>query len=420
MDTLDHEPEPMATPAARQLRRALGNVLLACFGIGLALCAVEAVTRHFHLFPDRFWEPDPLLGTRLIPQMEGWWTQEDLEYRVPVRISGAGFRDVEHSMAKPANVFRILVLGDSFVEAMQVPLEHTLAREIERRVNRSRAAVRCEVISMGVSGYGTASELLLYRTRGRAYDPDLVLLAFYPGNDVRNNSPTLEPVLRPLYRSNGELSRVAADGKKQPAPRGVLASSQAYRYLRKLLLTRFPGLARVLVRAGVMHPEALRQAPMQDGVPVDYWVYATQRSEPWEHAWQHTERLLRELREAVEEDGARLALLLVAAREQVYPETWREIVNAYPAMQRLGWDLDEPERRVLRWCVENGVACVPLSEAFRARRSGPPLHYRRDGHWTADGHALAAEATVRFLREADMLPPGGTGATEERHARPNH
>ena len=40
-----------------------------------------------------------------------------------------------------------------------------------------------------------------------------MLLSFYPGNDVRNNSPTLEPTLRPEYDADGNLLRVVGTGK---------------------------------------------------------------------------------------------------------------------------------------------------------------------------------------------------------------
>ena len=42
-------------------------------------------------------------------------------------------------------------------------------------------------------------------TKGKRYQPDLVLLAFYPGNDVKNNSPTLEDTLKPVYGPDGTL-----------------------------------------------------------------------------------------------------------------------------------------------------------------------------------------------------------------------
>jgi len=43
-----------------------------------------------------------------------------------------------------------------------------------------------------VSSYGTAQELLNYRYYGSKYSPDMVMLAFFAGNDVRNNSKALE------------------------------------------------------------------------------------------------------------------------------------------------------------------------------------------------------------------------------------
>ena len=63
------------------------------------------------------------------------------------------------------------------------------------------------MINFGVSGYGTAQELLTLRHYVWDYSPDIVLMAFLPGNDVRNNSKELEPEkLRPFFRlRDGEL-----------------------------------------------------------------------------------------------------------------------------------------------------------------------------------------------------------------------
>ena len=55
-----------------------------------------------------------------------------------MQINREGLRDVEHQYAKPPGVFRILVLGDSFVEAMHVPLESTFPRRLEERLNARR------------------------------------------------------------------------------------------------------------------------------------------------------------------------------------------------------------------------------------------------------------------------------------------
>lgn len=250
---------------------------------------------------------------------------------------------------------------------------------------------------MGVSGYGTASQYLWYREVGRRFDADLVLLSFYPGNDVRNNSPTLEPALRPVFGEDGQLLRVGSRDAGAPTERGR-AWSKAYTYLRKLVLTRQPVLAERLANWGLIDRAALRPAPMRAGVPVDYWVFAREPSSEWEAAWRHTEGLLLALRNAVRADGAQFMILVVTAREQVYPADWEALQATYPAMQGVEWDLQGPERRLLTWCAAHAVRCQPLFPAFAAARDrGPRLHWHFDGHWTAAGHALAAETLAPLV-----------------------
>jgi hypothetical protein len=57
-----------------------------------------------------------------------------------------------------------------------------------------------------------------------------VLLAFYPGNDVKNNSPTLEDALKPVYGPDGTLEKVVEEGVRvRPSGwREVLASYPAH------------------------------------------------------------------------------------------------------------------------------------------------------------------------------------------------
>ncbi len=391
------------------LRRLLAGLVLAGFGLALALGTMEVGVRLLHLVPARFWEADPLLGTKHIAGMKGWWTQEEHEFSVPVQINSLGLRDVERPLAKPPGVFRILLVGDSYIEALQVPLEQSLGRQLESRLNAEAGGERYQVISAGVSGYGTASELLFYQTVGRRYDPDLVLLAFYPGNDVRNNSPVLEPTLRPEYDASGSLQRVVGRGAEAPAPKGLtqamLSHWQTYQYVRKQLLTRNPAASNFLVRLGLMQQQAVREVPMADGVPVDYLVYAAAPPREWEEAWRHSEALISAFRAAAVGDGARFAVLIVTARDHIYSDSWSQVQAAYPEMARVKWDLDGPERHLTAWCTAQNLPCLQLSRSFAAHaKSGPRLHFVHDGHWTAAGHALAADEAAAFLRSAQLIP----------------
>jgi lysophospholipase L1-like esterase len=388
-------------------REWLAGLGLAAIGLIAALGVLEAGVRVLHLVPDRFWEPDPVRGVRLTAGKHGWWTQEDREFVVPVRINRAGFRDVEHAAAKPARTVRILVLGDSFVEAMHVPLEATFPRLLEQNLNGDHSAGPVEVVSAGVSGYGTASEVLLFEHEGKRYQPDLVVLAFYPGNDVKNNSPTLEDTLKPVYATDGSLQKVMSTEHKEKEHgwRALVARSAAYHYCRQSLLLRHPQLAQRLVRLGLLKREAVKAAPQRDGIPVDYGLYAPAPSPDWQEAWQHTESLLERLRQAVAASGARFAIAILSSRDQVYPNWWQEIVSAHPGMQGQTWDLDGPQHRIEAWCAAHAVPCVALAPPFRAAaaRGGEPLHYRHDGHFTAAGHRLAASTLADFLTQQQLV-----------------
>lgn len=394
------------------MRRILAAVFLIAFSLIVACAAIETGVRLLHLVPTTFFEPDPVLGTRLIPGQGGWWTQEELEFRTPVQINREGFHDIDHVREKPAGVTRILILGDSFIEALQVPLEASVARQLQAALDPTGKKV--EVISMGISGFGTAGELLLYERFGRAYAPDIVIVNFYAGNDVRNNSPVLEPGLPPVYAADGSVERIVAP--KRPRERGIigrlLAWSQSYRFIRKRIVTQNPRLAATLARFGLLSAKLLDRVPSVDGVPVDYWVFAKNggpQAAQWDDAWRHTEQLLQRFRATVERDGARFMMSLATLRERIYPESWSAILGTYPAMQQIEWDLAAPEARVERWCRTHDVSCISLTPVFLSQKDDARLHWVYDGHWTEAGHALAAKSIAAAFRSENVT-------TQKTHA----
>src|SRR5262249_7876809 len=108
------------------------------------------------------------------------------QYGHEVSFNSAGMPDREHALEKQPGAFRLLLLGDSFMEALQVPADSMLATLMERDLTRATGRP-VEVINAGVSGWGTGDELRYLTRYGLAYHPDLVVVAMTLHNDISDN-----------------------------------------------------------------------------------------------------------------------------------------------------------------------------------------------------------------------------------------
>jgi hypothetical protein len=172
-------------------RRWASNLLLIAGGLLVGLLLTEAGLRLAGYSYPNFYMTDASRGVALRAGAEGWWRREGEAY---IRINSDGLRDREHERQKPPNTVRIAVLGDSYAEALQVPVEKTFWAVMERELQQcaSFKGQKVEVINFGVSGYGTALELITLREKVWAYAPDIVLLAVTTGNDIGDNSRALK------------------------------------------------------------------------------------------------------------------------------------------------------------------------------------------------------------------------------------
>lgn len=422
---------------------------LALVSIVAAMLLLEGLTRALHLAPPagptgHFWRTDPQTGWSLQPGATGRWFNPHHEYDVQITINSQGLRDVERpGYDKPAGVWRILLLGDSYVEGLRVPLEQTFGKVLEATLNANAPAdLRYEVINAGVSGWGTDQQLLWLRAEGVKYRPDLVVLAFFPGNDFQNVSEALEVanmgrIHKPFfYRASEELKlryypfdptaipRPSSNKEgPTPAPAGggtaqrligmrtwLKGHSAFYHFAAAVLDETAPGVALKLADWGLMDaPNATATAAMgPDYVPVAYGVYRRPLAEEWLAAIALAGDLVKALAQEVTAQGGRLVMVAVPAPEQVYGERWERILRRYRAMQGKEWDLEQPNRAAAQIAAAAGVPFRDLLPAFRqaATTTRQPLHLRVDGHWTPAGERLAAEATAAFLRELGLLAPG--------------
>jgi hypothetical protein len=152
----------------------------------VAALAVEIAGRLFLLarpsYEVVFLQPDRAVGWRGVPNLRWTWAGTDWyarDFSVRVETNSHGFRDLERPLAKPAGTIRVALLGDSFVEAIQVPFEKTAGHLLERRLNAgrgaaSRAARGYEVLNFGISNHGVGQYLLTWEAYAGKFEPDFV------------------------------------------------------------------------------------------------------------------------------------------------------------------------------------------------------------------------------------------------------
>jgi len=134
-----------------------------------------------------FFEYDNLVGSKHIKNAEGEYKSG--EFKNYVKINSDGWYDNNYNITKDTKVKRIIILGDSIAEALQVSINDSFQQIIENDLNKNNKKV--ELINLGVSGYGTGQEYVNLQKEGLKYEPDIVLLIFMP-NDVRNNDYELQ------------------------------------------------------------------------------------------------------------------------------------------------------------------------------------------------------------------------------------
>ncbi len=411
-------------------RKFLIPLIFILFGVLLAFGLLEAAVRITGKTPPAgepafFWQDDKRFGWFHAPGAEGYYFNPPGEYNAYAKVNSAGLMDREYSLAKPEGVYRILVLGDSFAEGLRVPMDATFHSILEEELNA--AGKRVEVINAGVAGWGTDQELLFYREIGRKYKPDMVLLAFFPGNDIMNNAIALESknfggVKKPYFLlEDGQLvlhnqpvgseaglgsETGASESGQQLIPEHpplafllpLLQHSAFYRYFIPRLRVIAPGFALKLAQWGLIEPGSetrnARQGP--DYIPLAYGVYKTPLDEPWQEGWRITEALLAEMKKEVEADGATLRVVVIPAQLQVEPAVWRHILQTFPAMQAYQWDLDQPNVMLAAILQKQGTPYLDLLPIFRAW-NGPTLFFPIDGHWNERGHRLAGESLFDWL-----------------------
>lgn len=394
-----------APAPARRRRRWLFRLVALGIAVLAGLFLGEIVLRVLGFSAPIFHQPDPVLGHSLIPGAEGWQSEEG---RAWVEINDQGMRDRERARTKPPGTVRIAVLGDSFMEAIQVDLEQSFCARLEAEL-AARGRPRVEVLNFGCSGHGTGQALLALRKKVWEFEPDLVLLSFLTANDLSDNVRELKGTDYAPYFLLDEGGQLQLD---QSFLQSAIYQRRAGTLGRFLFgVHRYSRLAQALNlvrrRRLVEHRRAARDRGAEGLHPIVFQgqIYRPPEDEVWTRAWRVTEALLGALDGESRAKRVPFCLMILSNAVQVAPNAeLRDLVA-----KQLGVpNLEYPDRRLAAFAEARGIPVLPLVPGLRAHaeKTGVALHGfpgSDRGHWNAEGHQAAARLAAPWLEP--HLPP---------------
>ena len=361
--------------------------LVSLFGLleaGIRLLEATPLTHGDNRFPPFAvdWSWRLVDGLRLHPANSSFTHVNESGETVAIRNDGLGLRNDPDRTLDPGRPV-VLVLGDSFVQAINTRFEQTMCRELERLL----APHGAQVVNAGVAGYSNNEELRLLQRIGDEVQPDAVVLMAYLGNDLRDN-----------YR----LMRARMLAEKAKAPPQMTSDLW-------FNATRWSRLLTAIERNKTSPVESLDETGFDLDSYFDFELLTLwNRPHPAvAAAEEETRRILGKMKAWCDERGIPLWVFTIPSKAQADRElrliAWfeRSPESAQKAMHVArspeGVSFDRPDDIYARLCADLGIPCSSLTPLFRANNA-QPLFYQIDDHWTPRAQRLTAELIAETLR----------------------
>lgn len=364
-------------PVTRQ--NSLKRVALALLSLFLTLGLIEIILRVTHLATDvTFVEGDPVLGFKFIPNQSGTFVVGKFgEEKARYNINSDGWNAVRNYREKRDQATtRIAVIGDSYVEALNVPPDEAVAAVLERALSPT---TRVEVYSFGISGASLSHYLAMMRYVRSRFSPDLYVI-----NVVHNDfEDSLATAGRAMFHSLGR----AGDSYEEVTP-------EAYR----------PSLFRRIIGHFAIARYLNVNLKVQDMVLI-YGSWRKNQHQQFEANIPAAKMDLKEMRELVnylfkkylhevDNDGERIVIVLDSPREPIYKGTHPETTTAF-----------EYNKLTAKICRDLALYCLDLTDPFFSdfQQNRRRFNSEIDGHWNAYGHEVVAKAMEDFLLKNGLL-----------------
>jgi hypothetical protein len=380
-DTDESREEIEQRTSASRAKGVLLNIGLLFGSVLISALVLEGVTRA--VMPQQLIviRPDIWVGVDTL----GWRHRDHVDTRMNTGEREVSFMTDEEGfrVGPRGRVVRsdsVLVIGDSFMAAMQVEFEQSLPGLIEDSL-RGPESQEVAVRNSGVDSWDPWHYSIFARRRLAENVYGAVLVCVYTGNDVvartRDYFPPREPVERSHFAIPLSLSpQDWIDGVAAPVNDFLEVRS----HLFTLLKTRSESLRIRLGLSGMDMPRSLLRS----------------RAEAPE--WEVTTDILAQIDSLGRETGQPVLFALIPSEYQVDRELFQAQVGSF-GLDASELDLDQPNYRLRAVMEERGLRVVDVLDDFRrAHEDGVALYGSVDPHLSPEGHVVLYQLLEPHLR----------------------
>ena len=324
------------------------------------------------------------------------------EWESHFSINSQGLRDKEYSLQKPDNTYRILMVGDSFIEGQGQEIENTVSKLLEKSLTSAAINKKVEVINAGVLSYSPLLEYQYLKERGLALNPDLVILNFDMG-DVIDDQWYESELIRDaegqpkMFREPPDLNTTMYETNQflPFIPKSVKSFFHQNSHLYLVLANSIKN------KKLMLYPE-IGQAIIKPGIPGnDKLIVTRDNVENYDDLWTLTKSNLRLIKRLLRDRGVDFLLTTYPYGHQVSAEEWVEGRKVW-FFENIVYDNDRAFKTLEEFSSSEGIKFHNMTSDFRAEKRHP-IFFKTDGHWTKLGHQIAASSLEKYLLDNNYI-----------------
>jgi len=331
------------------------------------------------------------------------------EFNHKVATNSLGFRGVkEIEKQKPEGTYRILVIGDSMTFGWGVEDNETFSSILERNLNAAVAEIgaknKFEVINAGFSGGFTLDGFYSWLVnKGFELNPDLVLVSFFPYNDVSDllemewkkiddiGLPIVVGSLDTIVK-HGRLARRYPTEWKYAIP--VLRNSHLFILLGQALEKYSPAVTELIKKPfGVVSGK-----PRAERKEVDECIYDLECSGQMSDALGKSWRLFEGIKFRASQKGIKVGSLILTSPDQV-----GRLAGLEPSGEKnKRVSNSQPQAEIKNQLINVGIEVIDILPELTDKKE-EQYFYSRDGHLNIRGHGRVAQAIFKSFMEGDFI-----------------